>query len=132
MTLVFMSTTFLLLFFPPPLPSTVSLPRMAGIKLITAIQLWRKKKRRYGLQQRNLKSKRWKENHVNQSVDYHKRKRKGMLKSHPTNATVIVRMEFLTEATALLSKQALTQDTVRSAKFSQPACEPGPGDTLHS
>lgn len=69
---------------------------------------------------------------MNQRVDYHKRKRKGMLKSPPTNAIIIVRMEFLTEAMALLSKQALTQETVRSAKFSQPACELGPGDTLHS
>ena len=73
-----------------------------------------------------------KENHVNQRVDYHKRKRKGMLKSHPTNAIIIARTEFLTEAMALLSRQALPQETVHSVKFSQPVCELGPGSTLHS
>lgn len=73
-----------------------------------------------------------KENHVNERVDYHKRKRKGMLKSHPTNATITARMEFLREAMALLSRQALTQETVHSVQFSQPACELGPGDTSQS
>lgn len=65
-------------------------------------------------------------------VSYHKRKRKGMLKSHPTNAIIMARAEFLTKATALLSRQALTQETVHSVKLSQPACKLGPGDTLHS
>lgn len=73
-----------------------------------------------------------KENHVNKRVDYHTRKRKGVLKSHSTNAIIIARLEFLTDAMALLSRQALAQETIHSVKFSQPACELGPGDTLHS
>lgn len=44
MTVAFRSTPFLLLFFLTSLMSTASLPRMAGVKLITAIQLRRKKK----------------------------------------------------------------------------------------
>lgn len=44
MTLAFRSTPFLLLCFLISLMSTASLPRMAGVKLITAIQLWMKKK----------------------------------------------------------------------------------------
>lgn len=69
---------------------------------------------------------------MNERADDHKRKRKGTLKSHPTNAIIIARLEFLPEARARLSRQALTQETVRSVQLSQPACELGPGDTLHS
>lgn len=59
-----------------------------------------------------------KENHVNETVQHcHKRKRKGMLKSHPTNATITVRIQFLTEAMVFLSRQALAQETFHPVGF---------------
>lgn len=60
---------------------------------------------------------------MNERADNHKRKRKGMLKSHPTSAITTARTEFPREATALPSRQSLTQETVSLVKFSQPACE---------
>lgn len=69
---------------------------------------------------------------MNEGVEHYKGKRKGVLKSHPTDAITTVRMEALTEAMALLSRQMLTQETVHSVTFLQPACALGPGDTLQS
>lgn len=48
------------------------------------------------------------ENHMNERADNHKRKRKHMLKSHPTSA-ITARTKFPREATALHFRQAHTQ-----------------------
>lgn len=88
---------------------------MAGIKLITVIQLWRKNKGGCGLHQRNLRSKGWRK--TMGRADYDKTKRKGMLKSHPANAIIVARTPFPTEAVVWLCRQELARETVPSVGF---------------
>lgn len=111
MTLAFRSTPFLLLFSLTSLMLTANLPKMAGVKLITAIQLWRKKK---GWCE-------WKSEG---------REKETACWSHTPPEPPSQREGSFSEAMALLPRQAFPQESVHSVKVSQPACELGPLCTI--